>query len=141
MKKWLYPAAALAAVAVLSRLPHPATDIARLKPVRAVYLYLDRGGLSMETDTGDSGSGADLTEAYLDMRSRADGEIFLDTAEFLILDPSVQITDAFYGVFRPTCAVVRIESKPDMETVCGYLSAHRCETTLAYLRASMPVRK
>ena len=141
MNKWLALDAALAAVAVLSRLPHPATDIAGLKPVRAVYLCQDQGNLTIETDTGDTGTGGDLAEAYRDMRSKADGEIFLDTAEFLILDPAVQVTEAFYGIFRPACGVVRTESKPDMEAVCGYLSTHGCETTLAYLRASMPGTK
>ena len=57
MKKWLYLAAALTAVGILSRLPHPAKDIAKLKPVRAVYLYMELEKLHIETDTGDSGSG------------------------------------------------------------------------------------
>ena len=33
MKKWLYLAAGLAALGLLSRLPHPARDIAKLDPV------------------------------------------------------------------------------------------------------------
>jgi hypothetical protein len=37
-----------------------------------------------------------LSEAYADMKSKADGEIFLDTAEFLLLDPQVVITSEFY---------------------------------------------
>ena len=96
MKKWLYLAAALTAVGILSRLPHPAKDIAKLKPVRAVYLYMELEKLHIETDTGDSGSGTTLAEAYSDMRSGADGEIFLDTAEFLILDPAICVTEDFF---------------------------------------------
>ena len=91
MKKGLYLAALLAAVGILSRLPHPARDIADLKPVRAVYLYIDGRGISIETDTGDSGSGRDLGEAADDLRAKADGEIFLDTAQFLLLDPRVPV--------------------------------------------------
>ena len=135
MKKWLYLISALAVVGILSRLPHPARDIAKLEPVRAVYLYMERGRLCIETDTGDSGSGADLTEATADLRSRADGEIFLDTAEFLLLSPEVVISPDFYTHLRPGCKVCYTDTIPDLEAATEYLAAHPPETTLAHLRA------
>ena len=135
MKKWLYPAAILAAIGILSRLPHPAKDITALKPVRAVSLSLDGEQLQIETDTGDSGSGATLTDAYGDMKSKADGEIFLDTAEFLILSPVVSITADFYEIFRPTCKIVFSNTQPDLETISDYLAIHTPNTTLARIRA------
>ena len=135
MKKWLYPAAILATIGILSRLPHPAKDITALKPVRAVSLSLDGEQLQIETDTGDSGSGATLTDAYGDMKSKADGEIFLDTAEFLILSPDVPITADFYEIFRPTCKLVIFNTQPDLETISDYLAIHTPKTTLAHMRA------
>ena len=135
MKKWLYLIGALAAVGILSRLPHPARDIAKLEPVRAVYLHMERGRLCIETDTGDFGSGEDLTEATVDLRSHADGEIFLDTAEFLLLDPEVEITPDFYTYLRPGCKVCYTDTSPDLEAAVAYLVAHSPETTLAHLRA------
>lgn len=135
MKKWLYPAALLAAIGILSRLPHPAKDITALKPVRAVSIYLDGERLQIETDTGDSGSGVALTDAYEDMKSKADGEIFLDTAEFLILAPDVSITEDFYEIFRPTCKLVFSDTPPDLETISDYLTIHAPKTTLAQIRA------
>ena len=137
MKKWLYLAAVLTAVGILSRLPHPAKDIAKLKPVRAVYLYMELEKLHIETDTGDSGSGTTLAEAYSDMRSGADGEIFLDTAEFLILDPAICVTEDFFRLLRPACKVVYSERKPDLKAVSDYLAIHTPKTTLAHLRASV----
>ncbi len=134
MKKWLYLIGALAAVGILSRLPHPARDIAKLEPVRAVYLYMERGRLCIETDTGDSGSGKDLTEATADLKSRADGEIFLDTAEFLLLAPEVEINPDFYTHLRPGCKVSYTDAIPDLEAAVAYLAAHPPETTLAHLR-------
>lgn len=133
MKKWLYPAVFLAA-AILSRLPHPAVDIARLDPVRAVYLYMDGAELTIETDSGDSGTGADLEAAYAALRANADREIFLDTAEFLILTPDVPITEAFYELLRPTTQVVCSNKKPNLETISDYLTIHPPEITLAKLR-------
>lgn len=135
MKKGLYLAAALTAVGILSRLPHPARDIGKLEPVRAVYIYMDGVKRSIETDTGDSGSGNDLTEAAADLREKADGEIFLDTAEFLVLDPAVPITEEFYTLLRPDCKVVFSETGPDMKAVSDYLSVHTPKATLAHLRA------
>ena len=135
MKKWLYPAMFLAA-AILSRLPHPAVDIARLDPVRAVYLYMDGAAMTIETDSGDSGTGADLEAAYAALRNNADREIFLDTAEFLILDPNVPIAEDFYEILRPTTQVICSDKKPNLETISDYLTIHTPEITMAKLRAT-----
>lgn len=134
MKKWMYLTAVLAVAGILSRLPHPARDIAKLEPVRAVYLSMDNGVLNIETDTDDSGSGRSLSEAYADMKSKADGEIFLDTAEFLLLDHQVVITAEFYDLLRPSCKVLRSEQKPDMERISDYLAVHTPESMLAEYR-------
>lgn len=136
MKKWLYLAAALTAAGILSRLPHPARDIATLEPVRAIYLFMDSGELAIETDTGDSGTGLTLADAYADMKSKADGEVFLDTAEFLLLAPNVPVENDFFTLLRPDCKVAFTEAVPDMKTVSDYLSAHPPKTSLAHLRSS-----
>ena len=135
MKKWLYPAVFFAA-AILSRLPHPAVDIARLDPVRSVYLYMDGDIMTIETDSGDSGTGADLEAAYAALRANAHREIFLDTAEFLILDPNVPIAEDFYEILRPTTQVVFSNKMPNLETISDYLTIHTPEKTLAKLRAT-----
>ena len=135
MKKWLYPAAFIAA-AILSRLPHPAVDIARLDPVRAIYLYMDGAAMTIETDSGDSGSGPDLEAAYAALRTNAHREIFLDTVEFLVLAPDVPIAEAFYQLLRPTTRVVFSNEKPNLETISDYLTIHPPEITLAKLRAT-----
>ena len=134
MKKWLYPAAFLA-VALLTRLPHPAVDIARLAPVRSIYIDIDGETLTIETDDRISGSGLDLQEAYQDLTANADREIFLDTAEFLILDPDAPITAEFYDLLRPTTKVVFTVEPPDLDTISDYLAIHPPEMSLAIYRA------
>ena len=134
MKKWLYLLGALAAVGILSRLPHPARDISKLKPVRVVYLYMDMGNLCIETDTGDSGTGRSLPEAAADLSANADGEIFLDTAEFLILGREIAIAPTFYQYLRPGCRVCYADEPPDLAAAVKYLSAHPPQITLAHLR-------
>ena len=135
MKRWLYLTAFLAAIGILSRLPHPSRDISRLEPVQAVYLYMENGELHIETDTGDQGSGRNLTEATDDMKANSDSEIFLETAEFLILAPDVPIAPDFFEHLRPNCRVCTTAEKPDLPAAAQYLSLHTPKLTLSKLRA------
>lgn len=137
MKKWMIPIAVLAAVAIFSRLPHPARDIADLKPVRVVYIHLEGRNFHVQTDTGDSGTGPDLTQACRVLYAEADGEIFLDTAEFLILAPEVPITGEILTLLRPDCRVAYSDREPDLERIADYLTAHPPDRTLAQRRAEM----
>ena len=135
MKKWLIFLAVLTAVAILSRRPHPARDVARLEPVQAVYIYQKHGTLCIETDTGAAGSGNTLTEAAADLKASASGEIFLDTAEFLLIDPEVTITADFHTLLRPTCGVTFTTAPPDLQATADYLTIHQPSVTLLELRA------
>lgn len=137
MKKWLYFLAVIGAVGILSRLPHPSSDIAKLEPVQVVYLYLEEGKLHIETDTEDHGAGQSLKEAAENMKTAADAEIFLETAEFLILDPAVAITEEFYTLLRPDCRVFFTTGKPDLPAAAQYLTIHTPKTTLAHIRAQL----
>ena len=134
MKKWLVFAAAVTAVAILSRRPHPARDVARLEPVQAVYIYQKNGTLCIETDTGAAGSGNTLAEAAADLKASASGEIFLDTAEFLLIDPEVTITTDFHTLLRPTCGVTFTHATPDLQAAADYLTIHQPFVTLLELR-------
>lgn len=134
MKKWLLLPGLLAA-GFLLRLPHPARDIARLEPVRAVYLYQNDGLTTIETDTDNTGTGPDLESAYAALRNNADREIFLDTAQFLILDSDVPITEPVFEIFRPDCKVVITDSRADLKKSSDYLSQHPPKRNLAQIRA------
>ena len=134
MKKWLVFAAAVTAVAILSRRPHPARDVAMLEPVQAVYIYQKHGTLCIETDTGAAGSGNTLTEAAADLKATASGEIFLDTAEFLLIDPEVTITADFHTLLRSTCGVTFTTAPPDLQATADYLRIHQPSVTLLELR-------
>ena len=134
MKKWLFLTAVLIAVAVLSRRPHPARDMAKLEPIQTLYVYMDAAELAIETDTGAKGTGKTLTAAAADMKANASGEIFLDTAEFLLLHPAVPVTEEFHTLLRPTCKVTFTTATPDLEAASSYLSVHKPPVTLSQLR-------
>lgn len=137
MKKWLY-AAALLALGLLTRLPHPARDIAKLEPVQLVYIYKEMDHLCIETDTDHRGAGRDILEAAADLRSKADGEIFLETAEFLLLEEDVTVTVDFFTLLRPGAGVVYTRERPDLTAAAEYLSIHPPEHTLRELRTYLP---
>ena len=135
MKKWLFLTAVLIAVAILSRRSHPARDVAKLEPIQTIYVYIDGAELSIETDTGAKGSGATLTEAAASMKAYASAELFLDTAEFLLLDPAIPITEEIHTLLRPTCGVTFTTAPPDLQATADYLTIHQPSVTLLELRA------
>ena len=137
MKKWLYLIAVFAALVVLSRLPHPAQDIAKLDPVQAVYIYIEDGQLHLETDTGSHGSGSDLPAAFADLRANAEKDVYLDTAEFLILHPDVPLNEDFFTLLSPSCCVCYTEEIPDLPAAAQYLSTHTPDLRLSHLRAEI----
>lgn len=135
MKKSLLLTAALAAAVLLLRMPHPSRDISKLLPVQTLYLYMEEDLLRIETDTGDRGAGSDLASAAENLKASAPGEIFLDTAQFLILGPNVPITEEFHTLLRPSCRVVYTAEKPDLQEATEYLINHKPNLTLSQLRA------
>lgn len=137
MKKWLYLAAALLAVGILSRLPHPARDAAKLSPVQTVYLYIEEDAFHIETDTGDHGSGPTLAAAVSDMKANASAELFLETAEYLLLSPNTPIPNDLFTLLRPSCCVCYTDVLPDLPAATQYLTIHPPEYTLAHLRAEL----
>lgn len=135
MKKWLFLAAVLTAVTVLSHRPHPARDVAKLEPIQTIYVYRNGTDISIETDTGAKGTGKTLSEAAAAMKANATAELFLDTAEFLLLHPAVPITEEFHTLLRPTCKVTFTTAAPELQAASAYLTIHSPPVTLAQLRA------
>lgn len=135
MKQWIWFPALLAAACVLSRLPHPAVDVGKLEPVSAVQIEYRDGCYHLRTDTGASGSGGTLEEASRALSQGALGEVFLETAEYVLLDPAAPVTEELYRVLRPACRVCLAEGEVDLQEASAFLAAHPPEATLAELRA------
>lgn len=133
MKKWLI--LAVTAVAVLSRLPHPARDVGKLDPVQALYLYLENGQYRIVTDIGAEGIGKTLPDAARELMACADKKIFLDTAEYLYIPPDIPIPAELYDLLRPDTKILYTWSKPDLTRTAnldpsGTLAGLRAEQAL-----------
>ena len=117
------------------------TDVARLAPVEAVWLTQQGQTVCMVTDTGDVGYGMNIREALLDMKASASGTVFLETADYLIVEKGKEaLLEQAYEIFRPACQVCVCHEIPQMPDVAKFLSAHEPATTLRQLRiADMPI--
>lgn len=133
MKRWLQVGVIFAAALILPRLSHPATDVGKLEPAAVVQITRTDNWVVLQTDTGASGSGRTLAEAAEDLQAGAAAEVFLDTAEYLLIEGDV--SEEILEFFRPGCYVCRVEGQVDLEEAVRYLSVHRPEQTLTRLRA------
>lgn len=136
MNRWMLLAAAGIIVLLLGCMPFSGTDVAMLKPVESLLVTVEETGISVRTDTGDSGSGDRLDDAFEDMKRSASGNIFLETAEYLIVnEAAVSLLPQLWEYLRPGCGVCVAQGEVDMEKAGSYLNAHKPGCSLQDYRA------
>ena len=125
MKKW----GIFLVLLTLWLLPGQGKDAAGLIPVEVLRVAIQNGQVQIETDTGQTGIGADWTEAVQDLRAGAAGEVFLDTADVLLVGPGAEnILNQLEGDIRPGCGVYRYNGEDVTEETAAYLRAHPSRT-------------
>ena len=77
-------------IAALCLAPLERLNVADLEPVQVVAVYAEDGLLTIKTDTDDVGKGADVQKALADMKARTATVIYLDTAEYLLVEPGTE---------------------------------------------------
>ncbi|MGN0977533.1 MAG: hypothetical protein ACI4PH_05705 [Faecousia sp.] len=126
MKRWPILAAALAALLLV---PSQTGDVGDLLPVELLYIYKENDRICLETDTGEAGEGDSLTAALTDLKATAPGEVFLDTADYLIVTKdTVPLLPQLTKVLRPAtevCLGVNADTQ-----AAAFLSAHKPGVTL-----------
>lgn len=137
MKRWFF-FDALFLAAVLLWKPFDGTDVARLQPVEVIRVSKQDGMILVETDTGDSGTGADLAGAFGDLKKTTAGEVFLETAEHLLVSSDgLELLPALEDYLRPSCNIYIEKGAADLEQAAEYLTAHESDITLSDYRAGM----
>ncbi len=128
MKRWLVYLAVLVLCGTFS---NRGTDIGKLAPVEVVWLAENAGQVYLHTDTGDMGVGQDVQGALRNMKAAAPGTIFLETADYLLVEQGREaLLTQVYDVLRPSCKVCVARSMPDLEKVATFLTAHEPQVTL-----------
>lgn len=131
MKRWLWYLAVIVAVAALSGKSASGTDVGKLNPVQAVRVYSIEDRIVIETDAENFGIGNTLNAALDDMKQTVPSEVFLDTADYLILSPSCQpLLPALMEHLRPSCAVCLEQGQTDVTQVGAFLEIHKPQVTL-----------
>lgn len=139
MKRFLlYGAAALLAVLTLSR---EKGDVGELIPVELVSVYRAEDQICLETDTRDRGAGKDLEAALGDLEASAQGKIFLETADYLLITKEVYpLLPQLREILRPS-AEICLNQGGDAQAA-AFLAAHKPGVTLNDTRkgwARLPV--
>ena len=135
MKRYLVYACVLAAVMLMAKQDHPGSDVARLEPVGILRVTEKGGVVSIETDLGHYGTGETLDDAVTDMRQTASGEVFLDTAEFLLISKGgAKWLPELCGLLRPSCQVCLSLGDIELGQAAEYLKFHKPQYSLRLYR-------
>ena len=135
MKHWVLYGVTVLAVILLSASPFRGTDISKLAPVEVVWLAEEDGQVLLVTDTGDWGRGKDVREALSDMKAAAKGTIFLDTADYLIVQKDAEVfLDQIAEILRPSCMLCYAMRMPDLKAAGAFFDAHEPSVTLRQWR-------
>ncbi len=131
MKRWSVLAFLVLLVIVFGDHLFVGTDVAELQPVEVIRVGVCEETITVETDTGESGSGATLEEAFENLKEHAMGEIFLETADYLIITPESEVLiEELTDFLRPTCYVCMEAGQTDMKKAAQFLNAHKPGKTL-----------
>lgn len=125
--KWL---GYLMAFAVAMLAPVKRADVGKLQPVEVIYLYMEEG-VVIETDTGDTGRGETVDEAVANLKQTTPGIVYLDTAEYLLLDQEAEnVLQQIKNHLEANIRVCYLQGNPELSDAARFLDVHRPESTL-----------
>ena len=135
MKRWILYLIVYAMAAMLGGRLFQGTDVAELSPVEAVWISAKAGKVEIETDMGDVGVGSNTAQALENMKATAQGRVFLETADYLIVEQGNEgLISQLWEILRPTCEVCVSMEKPDMKQAAEFLNTHKPGVDLKRLR-------
>lgn len=131
MKRLLWYLTAVAAVLFLSGAESAGMDIGKLQPVQVVLVAEESGTVLVSADTGEWGSGEDLAQAMKDLQTTSSLEVFLETADYLLISPNCEdLLPSMKDYLRPSCVVCVVEGQPDLMQVGQFLQRKKPKVTL-----------
>ena len=140
MKRGIWLLLLAAALGVCGTVPFRSVDVAQLLPVQVLTVDVRHGQVQLDGGVA-KGSGADLDAALADLRARAEGHVFLATAEQVVLSESAAYLlpqVVHWQVLRPAAGVtVAAPELPAAEDAAKFLRAHDPGVTLQQVRAAL----
>lgn len=136
MKKWLSYLLLLAAVPVLSFGGFGGQDVGKLQPVQVILVRTKNGQLHLSTDTQSTGLGEDIHKAIADMNETSSSQVFLDTADYLLLTTGTEDwLPQLQEYLRPSCSVCYVSGEVDLTAAGEFLQHHQPKLTLTQYEA------
>lgn len=132
MKRYFLPA--LVFLVLLLPEDSVGSDINELEPVVAIQIQTDPDGIRVITDTGSSGYGATLEAALENLHSSATKRIFMETAQFLLVEEESCLNEMM-DLVRPSCRVCLTKGQLDLTLAAQYLKIHGGTMSLLEYRA------
>lgn len=100
-------------------------NIGQLEPVSALAVYVDEANVVMEIDGGEKGIGKSVEEALRDLKENTIGIVYLDTAEYLLIDEAaIKYEDAVLMLMRPNVQTFICDARGCVGECAEYISAH-----------------
>lgn len=141
MKKLLSILLAATVLGALGLLPFRSVDAAKLLPVKTVIVTKSGEEYTVDIGAGVRAVGRTLEEALDRLREEVTGEVFLPTAEQVIItEPAEDAVEAVAEetAFRPAAGIYRTpEPCPDAEALGAYLASHPSNVTILDVRAAL----
>ena len=141
MKKLVFVLLAAGALGALGLLPFQAVDAAKLLPVKTVIVTKSGDEYTVDIGAGVQAVGRSLREALDRLREEVTGEVFLPTAEQVILtEPADGALEAVAEEreFRPAAGIYRTPDHfPDPAALGDYLDTHASNVTILEVRAAL----
>lgn len=128
MRRWILY---LAVFALCAGFGSGGKDLAKTKPPAVIQILQENHSILIRTDLGDSGKGETLNAAIADMNRKADGEILMDTAEYLLLSEQCRyLLPQIKMILRPSMRICICEGVQDLESLWLFLRQHNPKSTL-----------
>ena len=111
---------ALTVVAPVNRV-----DVGHLQPVEVIAISQDGNKIILRTDTGDMGRGDNVEQALTDMKETSAHIIYLDTAEYLLIEKTVkQKAEPIRKYLKGSVKVCLTENITNYQGIGVYLESH-----------------
>ncbi len=108
-----------------------ASDVAKLQPVELIRISRQGKDILVEMDTGEQGLGETLAEAFADLKEKTTGDVFLDTADQVLLTRETEeLAPELLKFLRPACRICLEEGKADLKKAAAFLDTHQSGITL-----------
>ena len=122
MKRWIFYILLFVAAVII---PVDSTDVGKLHPVQAVSLGYHNEQVILKTDTGEIGRGETPELALENLKLTAPAIIYLDTAEFLLVEENaLEFVSQMGKFFKSKVRICLIDPEVEASQGAKYLRVH-----------------